>query len=298
MGSSLLIMLASFIWALDTLWRYPLLAAGHGPFTIVLWEHLLTLFLLAPFFWAIFLEKKLYQGKILFSLFFIGIFGSCWATLALTAAYQYLNPSLVILLLKLQPIAVILLARVFLKEKISKTFLACFAFSLIGVFLLSYSGESFSFFTSEKALIGFFLAIFAAISWGITTVLGRYVAMDNYFQPYQIAGLRYFFGLIGCLLVVGLQDKNFHQHLIAIKDLQFAKSLLVIVAMTAIISMVIYYKGLRKTPAKIATIMEMFFPLFALGVNYLALGIKLNEIQVVGAVILMASAFVIQRKTV
>ena len=298
MSSSLLILLASFIWSLDTLWRYPLLEKGYGPFTIVLWEHLLTLFLLAPFFWAIFLERKLYQGKILFSLFFIGIFGSCWATLALTAAYQYLNPSIVILLFKLQPIAVILLARTFLKEKISREFLFCFLCSLVGVVLLSYTDESFSFFTHQPAMIGLVLSVFAALSWGVTTVLGRYVAMDHEFKPYQIAGLRYFFGLVGCLLVVGLQDKSFHQHLMAIKDFQFARSLLVIVFMTALISMVVYYKGLRRTPAKIATIMEMFFPLFALVINYFALGIKLNFMQMLGALILIISAFVIQRKTV
>jgi drug/metabolite transporter (DMT)-like permease len=146
-------------------------------------------------------------------------------------------------------------------------------------------------------MIGYGLGIFAAISWGITTVLGRYLSMNS-FQPFQIAGLRYFFGLIGCLLIVNLQDQSFHHHLVAIKNWNFTQSILIIVGMTAITSMFIYYKGLNKTPAKVASILEMFFPLFAVLINYLALGIKLNQIQVLGGLILIASAFVIQRKTV
>ncbi|MDH4467021.1 MAG: DMT family transporter [Bacteriovoracaceae bacterium] len=297
MTSSILIIIASFLWALDTIWRYPLLGKGFGPFTIVLWEHLLALFLLAPFFWAIFLEKKLYQGKIIFALFFIGIFGSCWATLALTAAFQYLNPSIVILLLKIQPIAVVLLASIFLKEKIGPQFLACFLLSMVGVVLISYTGEDFFPSFNKDSATGYLLGIFAAISWGITTVLGRYLAL-NTFLPTQIAGLRYFFGLIGCLMIVNFQDKSFHQHLSAIKDWNFSQSILVIVSMTALTSMFIYYKGLNKTPAKVASILEMFFPLFAVVINYIALGIKLNPYQIVGGLILIFSAFVIQRKSV
>ncbi|MEI8634470.1 DMT family transporter [Vibrio sp. PP-XX7] len=56
-------------------------------------------------------------------LIFIGGVGSALGTLAYTEAFHYLNPTIVILLQKLQPVVAILLAYLVLKEQIQSSFL-------------------------------------------------------------------------------------------------------------------------------------------------------------------------------
>ena len=117
------VILACFIWALDTLIRYPLLTSGVFPFTIVFIEHLLLTAIFLP--WLIELRAKFWNTKVSNLVYFllIGVFGSAIGTLAFTKAFTLVNPSLVILLQKLQPLVAIVLARVVLKERINRQFL-------------------------------------------------------------------------------------------------------------------------------------------------------------------------------
>ncbi|MEX2324642.1 MAG: hypothetical protein WD576_02735, partial [Nitriliruptoraceae bacterium] len=55
------------------------------------------------------------------------------------------------------------------------------------------------------------------------------------------------------------------------------------------LSLMLYYRGLRATPASAATIAELAFPVVALGVNYLAFGALLTPTQAIGVVVLSAT---------
>jgi len=52
------------------------------------------------------------------------------------------------------------------------------------------------------------------------------------------------------------------------------------------IGMMLYYRGLRRTPASIATFAELAFPASALVLNYLALGATIDGVQLLGFVVL------------
>ena len=119
MSGILFICIACFVWSLDTLIRYPLLGRGFSADQIIFFEHLFLSLLFIPS--IIKLVKKLLGSKkdILMSFFIVGGVGSALSTLAFTKAFGLINPSLVILLQKLQPVVAITLSAVFLKEKIN-----------------------------------------------------------------------------------------------------------------------------------------------------------------------------------
>ena len=110
MAGTFLILLASLLWALDTLIRYPLVDSGLSAVTIVFYEHLI----LSLFFgWGVFAAiKRIGELRVsdIFSFFVVGCVGSALATVAFTESFHFLNPSLVILLQKLQPVIAIFLA--------------------------------------------------------------------------------------------------------------------------------------------------------------------------------------------
>ena len=113
MTGILFICTACLVWAFDTLIRYPLLGKGYSAVQIIFFEHLFLSLLFIPSIYRL-IKKLLSSDKdIIFSFFIIGGVGSALSTLAFTKAFSLLNPSLVILLQKLQPVVAITLSGLF-----------------------------------------------------------------------------------------------------------------------------------------------------------------------------------------
>ena len=117
-----LVGLAAFLWATDALVRYPAINR-IDPTLLVFVEHVLAVAILLP--WV--LSKNRSQ---LFSLnlkewlsaIFSGVGGSALGTVFFSASFLYINPSIAVLLQKLQPLMVVLIAYLFLGERPEKQF--------------------------------------------------------------------------------------------------------------------------------------------------------------------------------
>ena len=131
------IVIAAFLWALDSIIRYPLLSDGLSAETIVFYEHLVLCLIFSVFFLKNI--KNFLNLKVEDILYFIvlGAGGSAIATLAFTQAFTLINPSLVILIQKLQPVVAVILARIVLKETIRPQFLFWAALCVLGAVLIS-----------------------------------------------------------------------------------------------------------------------------------------------------------------
>lgn len=64
--------------------------------------------------------------------------------------------------------------------------------------------------------------------------------------------------------------------------------LLLLALVPGLLALLLYYRGLRQTPASAATIAELAFPLSALLINWLAFGATLAPGQVLGLAALAA----------
>jgi len=298
MTGTLLVILACLLWGMDTLIRYPLVDRGIHPVTIVFLEHcFLTLIFSTGLITQI---KRIGELKLvdLFSFLIIGGFGSAIATVAFTESFQYLNPSLVILLQKLQPIVAIVLASLVLNEEIKKEFIIWTVVCLIGGLLVS-SPDIERFYhlmvsnmgtvTSDFALKGYGLVAVSIIGWGATTVFGKRLSLAG-FEPKTIMGGRFLTGLLVLIPFV-----QWNRSLILPNGEDYLK-ILIMVIISGALAMWFYYQGLKRLPAKTTAIAEMFFPFFAIIVNWIFLGKQLTELQLLGGAILIFGSLVIQLK--
>lgn len=298
MVGTLLVILACLLWGMDTLIRYPLVERGINPITIVFYEHcILALIFSSGLLGSI---KRLGELKLadIFSFLIIGCIGSAIATVAFTESFQYLNPSLVILLQKLQPVVAIILAAIVLKEEIQKQFIVWAGVCLLGGLLVSSPDierfyylmvNNFGAVTSDVAIKGYLLVGISILGWGATTVFGKRLSMVG-FETKSIMGGRFLTGLIALLPFV-----QWNRKLILPNGEDYLR-ILIMVIISGALAMWFYYQGLKKLSAKSTAIAEMFFPFFAIIVNWIFLGKALSELQLIGGAILILGSFVIQIK--
>ncbi|MGB0452196.1 MAG: DMT family transporter [Bacteriovoracaceae bacterium] len=287
---------ACFLWALDTLIRYPLLGEGASALHIVLTEHFFLCLFFMPFLFKSF--KKIFQLTLteIFYFFVVGFLASGIGTLAFTSAMGSINPSLVIILQKFQPIVAIVLARVVLKEKIEGPFLRWAGLCFIGGLLIS-SKDIMAYLESDGALSGLFqdeafwgyLFTFVAVfCWGAATVFGKKLTSSGFSVPEVMMG-RFFAAFIGLIpLCASSYDVEF--------AFTFGPKIILMVVLSGLMGMWFYYQGLKEISAKLCTLIEMFFPFFAVVLNWIVLGATLDVYQVTGALILLAGSVVIEMK--
>ncbi len=298
MGGTFLILVAAFLWALDTLIRYPLVESGLSPITIVFYEHVI---LALIFGWgAVAAFRRIGELKVadIFSFFVVGCIGSALATVAFTESFHFLNPSLVILLQKLQPVIAIFLAAIVLKEPIDKKFILWAAFCMIGGLLVSSPDierfyhlmvSDFSLVVSDSAVRGYVLVLISIVGWGSATVFGKKLTLAG-FDTRAILSGRFLAGLLALIPFV-----TWNRSLILPHGEDYLR-IFIMVFISGALGMYFYYQGLKRISAKTAAIAEMFFPLFAIIVNWIFLGKQLTDLQLVGGVILMIGSLIIQFK--
>lgn len=288
MTGSFFIMIACFTWALDTLIRYPLLNQGYSTLQIVLFEHLTLVVFTLPLLWRHRRALRSLNGLGFVSLFFIGGIGSAIGTLAFTQAFHYLNPTVVILLQKLQPIVAILAAAWLLKERIQHYFVY-WSFVIIGgscmmiwpdIRVLASVPWYYSADTVSIA-VGYGYTLLAVFAWGMATVCGRYLS-EKQLPSNAIMSGRFLFGLIVLLAFVIYQPDQI-QHITVVDT----GKIVMMAMLSGLIGMAFYYWGLKDTPAHLATLAEMTFPVFAAVVNWSILGISLNGYQITGGLLLI-----------
>lgn len=273
--------LAAVLWAIDAPFR-KYLTTQMSSTTIVLMEHLLIVICVLPLFLPRLKELKNLTFKEWLSVIFIGFGGSALATVLFTQSFHYLNPTVAILLQKLQPLIAIALAYLILKEKLSKNFWLWAVVAIIGAYVISFPDLKPTGFTWNSNILGVILALGAAFFWGGSTVFGRFVLQKISFQ--MMTSLRFISALVFLFLMNIYYQTLPELSLATSKDWFF-------VFMTAIIagfvSLLIYYYGLRSTKASVATLCELAFPFAAVVVNWIFLGATLSVMQIVGGLILL-----------
>ncbi|MCZ2722549.1 DMT family transporter [Marinomonas sp. 15G1-11] len=289
MAGTLFIMIACFTWALDTLIRYPLLNSGYSAVQIVFIEHITLVLCVSPLLWH---YRRIYRHMSktsLACLFFIGGIGSAVGTLAFTEAFSYLNPTVVILLQKLQPLVAILLAYYFLKERIESHFIQWAAIILLGSLvmiwpdIMTLRDAQWHYSSDQLSIIkGYGYTLIAVFSWGAATVCGKYLSYKNVPENAILSG-RFLSGLIVLLPMVLLITPSLKA--IPATDI----GLIVVMALlSGLIGMWFYYRGLNRVRAQTATLVELSFPVFAAAINWVFLDMSLSTFQIVGATLLIA----------
>ncbi|MDR3643365.1 MAG: DMT family transporter [Candidatus Doudnabacteria bacterium] len=284
-----LIFFAAMLWATDAPFRLHLTQTLSSNF-IVLGEHTFDVLCVLPLLLMNFSEIKKLAAKEWLAVAVIAIGGSALASVAFTQAFHYVNPSVAILLQKLQPLLAIGLASTMLKEELSPKFWLWALAALFGAYLISFPGlrpQSYPGEVFNPNLIGVGLALVAAFFWGASTVMGKIVLNKTNFKV--MTALRF------CVAWVFLLLLNFTQHSFPVFNQVRALDWLfiAIIAVTSgVVSLFIYYRGLQDTKASVATLAELGFPMAAVIVNWIFIpNSALLWPQILGMAILLFAVF-------
>ena len=182
------------------------------------------------------------------------------------------------------------LAALILKESLTPKFWLWAALALLGAYLISFAGLKPQLFPGETLnpnLVGVGLALVAAVLWGASTVLGKFVLNKINFKI--MTSLRFMLAFV-FLLLLNWQQKSYpHWAAMSRTDLLF---IVIIALASGVFSLFLYYRGLQDTKASVATLAELGFPMAAVLVNWIFIpNSALVWQQLLGMAILLFAVF-------
>jgi drug/metabolite transporter (DMT)-like permease len=274
------------LWGTDTLFRRPL-TGTLGPTQIVLYEHLILSVVILP----IIVRDRAYlpkiSARIWLALLAISWIGSALATVLFTAAVRSGSPTTAVLLQKTQPLFAILLARIVTQERWPGRFPLIAAIAIAGAYFVAFGdGNLLRPFTSVE-VVPAFLALCAAWGWGSATVLGRRVVED---LPFEIITALRFLCAVPLLLTIA-----FVQNQVGVPSPKDFAALIWIALIPGFAGLMLYYRGLKNTPAYRATIAELAFPITASLLNWIVLGIHTTWTQFAGFAVVWSAILSLSR---
>ena len=285
------IITAAFLWSIDAYIRQSLFLLS--PLLIITIEHGMGSIIFLPSIiknWdkIINITKKGWLS-ILGVSFLGGVFGTYFYTKALGYT-GYIELSIVVLLQKFQPLFAISLATIILKEKITKRFIILSIIAVIGGYLVTFGLNPIKFW-NDNNLVAAFYAILAALCWGSSTVLGKYILKDLSFS--LVTALRLLLTTIfGITIIISIKTNLLYS---TISSQQW-QAIFLIVFTTGTLALFIYYYGLKNIPASHATIFELFWPLSAVLIDWIINEKTLSVMQLIGAIMLLGSMTVLSNE--
>jgi len=287
-----LIIIAALLWAVDGLIRQHLYTLP--PITIIFFEHVIGFIILAPFVLKHVLQTKLTQrewGLVVLVALLSGLLGTLWFTTALVHVH-YISLSVVFLLQKLQPIFAISTAVIFLKEKFDTRYIKWALLAIVAAYFVTFANGIVNFSTGEGTIIAAVYALGAAFAWGTSTTFSKMLLGKVDFKVSTF--YRFLFTLVIALPFVLIYGRT-SAGALAIPNMTQILLLVLIALSTGMVALLIYYKGLAKTPVHISTILELTFPFVAIFLDFIVNHTILSISQWVAAIVLVFAIYKIAR---
>lgn len=286
------IIIAALLWAFDGLIRQHLYTLP--PITIIFFEHLIGLIILSPFVFKYVLKTKLTKREwwlVVLIAILSGLFGTLWFTTALGKVH-FISISVVFLLQKLQPIFAITTARIFLKEKLDKRYIKWALLAIISAYFVTFPNGVVNWATGEGTIIAALYALGAAFAWGSSTTFSKMLLGKVDFKVSTF--YRFLITVLVALPILFLFG-NTSVGSISLPSMSQFGFLALIALSTGMVALLIYYKGLAKTPVHISTILELTFPFIAIFLDMVINHTRLSLSQWVAAIVLVFAIYQIAR---
>jgi drug/metabolite transporter (DMT)-like permease len=255
---------AATLWASDAYFRNQLVQHLSATQIVVAEDALVTLFLL-PVLIRSRHELRLLGARGWTAVGIIAAGAQALATILFTASFaiaaQHQLFAETFVLQQTQPIIAIVLAWIVLGERRRPWFWPAAAVAIAAVYMVVFASDPLSPLSAlqnGRVEVGL-LALGAAVLWASGTVLGRYALGSISF--WSMTALRFSLALPVLVIVVLVQDGlgGFGHYRFS----DFVPNLLAIAIVPGLLALLLYYRALSKTPASLATIAEMAYPVAA-----------------------------------
>lgn len=281
---SLSICLAAMMWGLDGIVLTPQLYNLNIGFVVFI-VHCIPFLMMNLFLYREYRQLTILSGKDIALLVLVAFTGGALGTMAIVRALflvEFRDLSIVVLLQKLQPVFAVTLAYFFLGEKMREKFFIWAAIAVVASYFLTFGIALPDFRTGSNTPLAAGYSLIAAFAFGSSTVMGKGVLRKLTF--FSASFFRYgFTALIMLIFIIAtghLDEFNF----VTPNNWLIIMIISVTVGSGAIF---LYYYGLRKVPAMLATICELFFPLSAILFDYIFNDRLLSPVQWVSAAVML-----------
>lgn len=218
------------------------------------------------------------------NLILIGIIGGCIAFWLFFAGLKLTTAGRAAFLHKTLPIYAVILAFIFLKEKITKKQLIAMLVMLAGLLLLELTE------ISSEIRIGDMLVLSATILWAIENTLAKKVMLDKE-SNWVVTFSRMFFGSLILFAIIFISGKT---------NLIFSltsQQIFYITASTILLFLYVFtwYWGLKYINLSKASTILLISPVISLILGFVWLNEKIFILQIIGSFLILVGAFVIAR---
>src|SRR6059058_1779968 len=293
-----LVGLGAALWGTESAWRIPLNNLFDAD-VIVFWEHVLILLLFLPFLLPRLREIRKIDARTWGYLIFSGFAGYAVGTIFFTLALKYGNPTVVNVILNIQPVISTMGAFLLFGDCLRPRFFLYAGIAIVAGIFVSVAHPMLIGVSFERAGLnrGTGYALVCALFWGLSTVAGRGVMIG---MPLRLASsLRIVVGLT-CMTLILLAYGKLHGAALwpVAAQANATKAIVWLVLLASIsggIPLLIYFEGLRLTRASTAGYFEMMQTLAAVCITWGVFHATLQLHQVFSGLVLVAAVAMVQR---
>lgn len=295
-----LVGLGAALWGTESAWRIPLNDLFDAR-VIVFWEHVLILLMFLPMLLQRLGELPKVTLRTWGYIIFSGFAGSAVGTVFFTLALKNGNPTVVNVILNIQPVISTLGAFLLFCDKLTGRFFLYASIAIVaGIFLSVEHPELIGVSFKEAGLnLGTGYALVCALFWGLSTVAGRGTMLGMSLR--LASAMRIVVGLICMTLIVALYGKLNGASLWPATAQQHpgtaVGALVLLASVSGGIPLLIYFEGLRLTRASTAGYFEMLQTLAAVCITWGFFHAALHWHQVLAGIVLMAAVTMVQKET-
>lgn len=288
----LFIIITALLWSFDGILRISLYSLP--PSIVVFYEHILGFLVLLPISFLWLKDLKNMTKKEWLAIIVVSLFSGALGTIFYTAALQRINYTqysvVVLLQQQLQPIWVMIIAAILLKEKLTKKFLLWAALALVAAYFITFKDLRVNLETGAETAVAGLLSLLAGFMWGSSTAISKYILNKVNFMTGT--ALRFFFAPLFALIFIAIQHQTGSLLMLSIAQW---KTLLAITFSTGMVAVAFYYYGLKKTPARITTLCELVWPASAIFIDYFLYHKSLQPTQIFGVLLLLFAIYHVTR---
>jgi len=288
-----LVALGAGLWGTESAWRIPLNKLFPDADVIVWWEHVILVACALPFVAPRLHELARVRWQTVAWLVFSGIAGSAVGTIFFTLALKYGNPTVVNVVLNVQPLLSTMAAIAIFRDRIGPMFLPWAALAIVAGMVLVGLGPGFEIDVDR----GTGYALICALFWGLSTVAGRGVMVEMSLP--LASGLRVVVGLVTMTIILGvrglLRPDTLWPAGARLDSATTAVWLLLLAIVSGGIPLVVYFAGLARTRASTAGYFEMMQTLVAVSITWIFFGYALAWWQWIAGSVLIAAVAMVQR---
>jgi len=287
-----LVGLGAALWGTESAWRIPLNELFDAK-VIVFWEHVFILVMFLPILISHVLEIPKVRARAWGFLIFSGFAGSAVGTVFFTLALKYGNPTVVNVILNIQPVISTIGAFLLFGDRLARRFFLYAGISIVaGVFVsVAYPTQIGISFERAGLNLGTGYALICALFWGLSTVAGRGVMVGMSLR--LASSMRIVVGLTCMTLILLAYGKLNGAALWPTAAQTHAMKAIVLLFFLASISggipLLIYFQGLHLTRASTAGYFEMMQTLAAVCITWGFFHASLHPHQVVAGIVLIAA---------